>query len=55
MILLAVRLFYLYIPGSYMIIMRKFTITPIGQVKNHNTIHMSPDEMLSTTSTDRHR
>ena len=31
--------------------MRKFTIAPIGQVKNHNTVHMSPDEMLSTTST----
>ncbi len=34
-----------------MTIMRKFTIAPIGQVTNHNTIHMSPDEMLSTTST----
>lgn len=34
-----------------MTIMSKFTITPIGQVKNHNTVHMSPDEMLSTTST----
>jgi len=34
-----------------MTIMSKFTITPIGQVKNHNTVRMSPDEMLSTIST----
>ena len=30
--------------------MRKFTATPIGHVENHNTIDMSPDEMLPTAS-----